>query len=91
MQNIYSDKEVLGDALTAEKSATDHYNTYSNECVHDNVRNAILNCLEKQHAIQNEVFTMMHDKGFYPTQAADAQKVETAKQKFSQCMKSFSK
>ncbi len=89
MQKIYSDKEALTDALTAEKTATDHYNTFSNECVHDSVRNAMLDCLDKEHAIQQEVFTMMHDKGFYPTPAADAQKVDSAKQKFSQCMKAF--
>ena len=38
MQQPYSEKEVLADALTAEKTATDHYNTFSNECVHENLR-----------------------------------------------------
>ena len=52
MQQPYSEKEVLADALTAEKTATDHYNTFANECVHENVRNAILDCLDKEHAIQ---------------------------------------
>ena len=47
MQQPYSEKEVLADALTAEKTATDHYNTFANECVHENVRNAILDCLDK--------------------------------------------
>lgn len=89
MQQPYSEKEVLADALTAEKTATGLYNTFSNECVHDNVRNAILDCLEKEHKIQQEVFTMMHDKGYYPTPSADTQKIDEAKQKFSQCMQSF--
>lgn len=84
---LYTDKEVLGDALTAEKTATDHYNTFANECVHENVRHAILHCLEQEHDIQQDVFCMMHDKGFYPTPAAQEQKVEEAKQKFSQCVK----
>ena len=53
MQQPYSEKEVLADALTAEKTATDHYNTFANECVHENVRNAILDCLDKEH---DEVF-----------------------------------
>ena len=38
MKNIYSDKEVLSDGLDAEKSATTYYNTFSNECAHENVR-----------------------------------------------------
>ncbi len=88
-QSPYSEKEVLADALTAEKTATNIYNTFSNECVHESVRNTILDCLEKEHAIQQEVFNMMHDRGFYPTPAADGQKVEEAKQKFQQCMQSF--
>lgn len=88
-QQIYSEKEILGDALTAEKTATEHYNMYANECVHENVRSTILHCLEQEHSIQQEVFQMMHGKGFYPTPAAQEQKVQEAKQKFSQCAGSF--
>lgn len=87
-EQIYTDKEVLADALTAEKTATNHYNTFANECVHDNVRDAILHCLEQEHSIQEDVFHMMHQRGYYPTPDAEAAKVETAKQKFSQCVKS---
>ena len=52
----YSEKEILADALASEKTATDHYNTFANECVHDRVRNAILKCLEEEHEIQKNVF-----------------------------------
>lgn len=90
MQEIYSEKEVLADALAAEKTATDHYNTFANECVHANVRDAILHCLEQEHSIQQDVFEMMHSRGFYPTPEAEEKKVETAKQKFSQCVKAIS-
>lgn len=89
MEQLYTDKEVLADALTAEKTATDHYNTFANECVHENVRHAILHCLEQEHAIQQDVFEVMHAKGYYPTPAAEEKKVEEAKQRFSQCVKSF--
>ena len=84
-QPLYSEKEVLSDALTAEKTATEHYNIWANECVHANVRDAILDCLDKEHAIQQDVFRMMHGWGFYPTPAAEMQKVVEAKQKLSQC------
>ncbi len=87
MQELYSDKEILTDALVAEKTATDHYNTFANECVHDNVRDAILHCLEQEHSIQQDVFEMMHSRGLYPTPDAEEKKVEGAKQKFSQCVK----
>ena len=64
-----------------------NYNAFANECVHDSVRDAILHCLEQEHCIQEDVFNMMHQRGLYPTPDADANKVENAKQKFSQCVK----
>lgn len=85
--NNFSDKEILADALTSEKATTDHYNTFSNECVHESVRHTILHCLEQEHDIQQDVFEIMHAKGFYPTPAADAKKVQDAVQKFSSCVK----
>lgn len=69
MDAKFTDKEILGDALTIEKTSTNNYNTYSNECVHDNVRNTMLKLLEEEHSIQNDVFQMMHEKGYYPTPA----------------------
>lgn len=87
MEQIYSEKEVLGDALAAEKAATDNYNTFANECVHKEVRDVILRCLDQEHSIQNDVFQIMHAKGLYPTPEAEENKVEQAKQKFSGCVK----
>ena len=86
---IYGEKEILGDALAASKTATDHYNTFANECVHENVREAMLHCLSEEHAIADDVFEIMHQKGLYPTPDADTQKVENTKQKFSQCVKAI--
>lgn len=83
----FSEKEILADALAAEKTATDHYNTFANECVHDNVRAAILKCLDEEHDIQKSVFDEMHARGYYPTPAAESTKVEQVKQKFQQCVK----
>lgn len=83
----YTDKDILDDALTAEKTATTNYNAFSNECVHEDVRNVMLHCLEQEHSIQYEVFNMMHSKGYYPTPAADMKKVEETKQRYAQCVK----
>ena len=84
-QPLYSEKEVLGDALAAEKATTAHYNQFANECAHQSVRNAILDCLDKEHAIQQDVFNMMHSKGYYPTPAAEQQKIEQLKQQYAKC------
>lgn len=88
MAQQFSEKEILADALAAEKNATNHFNTFSNECLHEDVRKTALRILEQEHAIQQDVFCMMHEKGYYPVCAAQEQKVADAKQKFSQGVKS---
>ncbi|MEF9917566.1 MAG: spore coat protein [Lachnospiraceae bacterium] len=89
MQQLYTDKEILGDALATEKASTNNYNTFANECVHDNVRNTILKVLDQEHNIQQDVFQIMHEKGFYPTPDAQASKVEETKQKYASCAKTI--
>ena len=44
----FTDKEILGDGLSAQKATTALFNTASNECVHDNVRNTMLKILEQE-------------------------------------------
>lgn len=84
MEGIYTEKEVLTDALNTEKNATNLYNLSANECVHDQLRNTMLNLLKKEHEIQVDVFNQMHMMGYYPTPAAEEKKVQDAKHKF-QC------
>ena len=88
---LFTDKEILGDGLAAQKSTTEHFNTFAGECVHENVRNVMLEILEQEHSIQKEVFDMMHQRGFYQTPAAEAKKVTEAQQKFSKSVKYFSR
>ena len=83
----YSEKEILSDALNSTKAATNNYNSFSNECVHENVRQAMLHCLEQEHDIQQDVFKMMHSEGYYPTPMAEEKKVQQVKQQYSQCAK----
>ena len=42
MPSIYTEKEILGDALAAQKAATAEMNTAANECVHEDVRKTML-------------------------------------------------
>lgn len=83
MEKIYTEKEVLTDALNTEKNATNLYNMGANECVHDGLRSTMMSILQKEHEIQVDVFNHMHERGYYPTPDAEAKKVQEAKQKFS--------
>lgn len=83
----FTDKEILNDGLSTQKATTDKFNLAANECVHDELRDKVLNILDQEHSIQYEVFNMMHDRGWYQTPAAEEKKVADAKQKFAQSYK----
>lgn len=80
---LYKEKEILGDALAAQKSATNLFNTFSNECVHEGLRSTMLDILADEHTMQQDVFCSMHERGFYPTPDAQQNKIDEAKQKYS--------
>ena len=82
MEEIYTEKEILGDALNTEKNATNLYNLSAIECVHENLRCTMMDLLKKEHEIQVDVFNQMHTMGFYPTPAAEGKKMQEAKAKF---------
>jgi spore coat protein CotF len=85
--NVYTEKEVLSDALSAQKATTELFNKASNECVHENVRESLLDILEEEHEIQQDVFCMMHQKGYYPTPEAEDKKVQQLKMQYKECVK----
>lgn len=83
----YTDKEILADGLSAQKSATEKFNKFACECVHDNLRGTMMNILEQEHSISTDVFNMMHQRGMYETPPAEEKKIMEASQKFSQNVK----
>ena len=87
MPGIYTEKEIYGDALSAQKACTSQFNMAANECTHEDVRQTMMKILNQEHDIQKSVFDNMHASGFYPTPAAEEKKVQDAKQKFSNSTK----
>ena len=49
--------------------------------------NNLLDILEEEHEIQQDVFCMMHERGFYPTPEAEQKKVDQLKMQYKQCVK----
>ena len=84
---IYTDKEVLCDGLSAQKACTGTLNMAANECASPRLRDTVMKILEQEHCIQYEVFQMMHKRGLYQTPPAETKKIQDAKQKFAQCCK----
>ena len=87
MAAIYTEKEILADALSTQKATTDLFNKSANECVHGDLRETLLDILEDEHDIQQDVFDLMHSQGMYPTPSADDKKVQQLKQQYKQCVK----
>ena len=58
-QSCLSDEEIMNDILSSQKHITGVYNTFSNECTHQALRNDFLNILREEHNIQVDVFTEM--------------------------------
>lgn len=82
--SMMGDKEILEDSLASQKFATGNYNTFAGECVNEQLRGAFLNILDDEHRIQADIFCSMNSNGWYPTEPADQNKLQQAKQKFSQ-------
>ena len=78
------DKEIMDDALTSQKSITELYNQFANECATDNIRGTMMSILKEEHDMQADVFDEMQKRGWYQTPPAEQQKIQSTKQKFMQ-------
>ncbi len=83
---ILTEKEILQDSLINQKHITTSYNTFAGECANAQLRSAFLNILDDEHKIQAEIFDCMQSNGWYPTEPAEQQKIEQAKQKYTASM-----
>jgi spore coat protein CotF len=75
------DEEMMEDVLSAEKAMTSLYNLFTNECATPKVRDGFLNLLNEEHQMQADVFDEMHQRGWYPTPAAEMCKIDALRQK----------
>ena len=78
----YDDKTVLTDLLSYQKFMTANYNNYLNEAANSAVRSTLSKLLTEEHEIQHEIFTVMHDRGYYPVTPAEQKQVNAAKDTF---------
>ena len=78
----FSDKDRLTDALNAQKYAAGHYNEAACEAATPEVRTCVMSILNEEHQLQQQLFDDMHSRGWYPTESAEAQKLQQAKNQF---------
>lgn len=77
-----SDQELMDDMLSSQKLITGIYNTYSSECVNQQLKADFLSHWKDNQNLQSSVFTQMQQRGWYAPKKAQAKMVTQAKTKF---------
>ena len=69
-----NDRDLMEDVLLVVKGAADLY-------LHATIESSTLNV---PLCMQNEIYNLMAQKGWYPTQSAEQQQIDQVKQKYAQ-------
>lgn len=77
------DKELMEQELLTIKGVCDLYLHGALEATTAEVHMAFKDALNESLNIQNKIYNLMKDNGWYQTDTADQTKIDTAKQKFS--------
>ncbi|MCB8818732.1 spore coat protein [Desulfosporosinus shakirovi] len=83
MQNTLSEQEILTDLLTSEKHTASTINTFITESTCANLRQNLKDILTEEHSIHENLYNVMNQKGWYPTNDAQTQEVQKAKDKYN--------
>jgi len=78
-----NDKDLLEDILLTVKGGSDLYLHGTIESSTPNVHSAFDKALCDSLKMQNEIYSKMSAKGWYPSEKAEQNKMNQAKQKFS--------
>ncbi len=77
------EKDLMEKELLIIKGVCDLYLHGSIESTTAEVHSAFKDALNKSLDIQNKIYNLMAEKGWYKTETAEQQKIDAAKQKFS--------
>ena len=78
------DRQMITDLLNSQKFVTSVYNGFCCEAATSEVRSCLSTILQEEHRIQEELFNEMSAKGWYPVEKAEENKLQSAKQTYSQ-------
>ena len=78
-----NDKDLLEDILLTVKGGSDLYLHGTIESATPNVHSTFDKALDDCLKMQNEIYSKMASKGWYPSQQAEQTKIDQTKQKFS--------
>ncbi len=79
------DRDLMENELLVIKGVCDLYMHGAIESTTAEVHTAFKDALNTSLDIQNKIYNLMSEKGWYKTDAAEQAKIDQAKQKFSSC------
>ena len=79
----FGDREIMMDVLTSQKEITTLYNISANEGASNALKSEFMSILSDEHQIQMDIFNEMSKRGWYQTEQAPQQKIDQAKEQFS--------
>ncbi len=77
-----TDREIMENILNVTKGACDLMMHGAIESSTKNVHETFTKAFNETLSLQNAIYTKMAEKGWYPEQKAEQQKIDAAKQKF---------
>ncbi len=77
------DRDLMEEQLLVIKGVCDLYLHGTLESTTAEVHTAFKNALNESLDIQNKIYNLMAEKGWYKTENAEAQKIASVKQKFA--------
>ncbi|NLU52642.1 MAG: spore coat protein [Clostridiaceae bacterium] len=79
---IFTEQEMMNDALSAEKQLITAYGIYLAEASCENLRSQLTRIITEKQQIQYQIFDAIRQKGWYNVKNANINDVQTAVQKF---------
>lgn len=86
---IFTEQEMMNDALSSEKQIITAYGTYLAESTCENLRSELSKIINDKQQIQYQIFDAMKKKGWYNTKNANMNDVQTAAQKYQTVQQSM--
>ena len=81
-QAVFTEQEIINDALSSEKQIITAYGTYLAESTCENLRSELTKIINDKQQIQLQLFNTMQQKGWYNVKNANLNDVQNATQKF---------
>ncbi len=78
------DREIWGDILFSQKTVTEQYNHYANECLTPEVRDAFLGLLYEEHRLESAAFDEMYKRGWSREAPAGEDLLQRVRDEFRQ-------